>query len=256
MDYGLVLDRFIWSPAIYKVVHSSAEKFHIVYTKIKAASRLIYLADSIILKSLSIALTVASPLKHPAKLLDNYVARQIKQIGEKYPVLNTPTQQIVDVFKKKTDRVRQVANRIKQVFTTPFDVFLHITGAKSRTPTARTKTKINNNCCSREAVAELSFNAASKPRATAPIKIDQCSVKRTTKQATLDIQRLHAKLKPTDIELFYSKVKPVTEFSTHLQHRDSVKSYDVRMLQSEFQALEQREIWENFRKHGDTAIKH
>ncbi|CAF1138249.1 unnamed protein product [Didymodactylos carnosus] len=230
------------------VIQSSTEQFQNVYTKAKASSRLIRLADWIALKSLSIAVTVATPLNRPVKVLDDFVARQIKQIETRYPIINTPTQQVVDKFNEKTEPVRQVVNRLKEAVTTLFNVQLYM-GGKS--------TKVNDDDRSQREVQTKSKTKFVSSTETNGTDYQSLRVTVTTKnQATPDVQRLHSKVQSSNSELIYpqidqSIIEPEEVAPHHHQQFDTPKSYDVRMLHSNLQAAEQREIWQNFRKQDD-----
>jgi len=107
------------------VVRSSTNKLQDVYAKAKDASVLIRLpcnlAETIADKSLKIALTVVNPiikpLCGPVRVIDDYAAQKIRQIESKYPVINTPTEDVVNTFNEKTEPVRNVMSSVKDTTT-------------------------------------------------------------------------------------------------------------------------------------------
>ncbi|CAF3388069.1 unnamed protein product [Rotaria sp. Silwood1] len=107
------------------LVRSSTNKLHDVYAKAKDASVLIRLpcnlAETIADKTLKIALTVANPvvksLSEPVRVIDNYAAQTIRQIETKYPMINTPTENVVNTFNIKTKPVFNVMNSVKDTTT-------------------------------------------------------------------------------------------------------------------------------------------
>ncbi|CAF2788529.1 unnamed protein product [Rotaria sp. Silwood2] len=107
------------------VVRSSTNKLQDVYTKAKDTSALIRvpccLAETVAGKVLKIALTVANPvvkpLCGPVHAIDNYAAQTIRQIESKYPVINTPTENVVDTFNVKTKPVLNVVNSVRDTTT-------------------------------------------------------------------------------------------------------------------------------------------
>ena len=51
------------------------------------------------------------------RVIDNYAARTIRQMESKYPVINTPTEDVVNTFNEKTEPVRNVVNSVKDTTT-------------------------------------------------------------------------------------------------------------------------------------------
>jgi len=108
------------------VVRSSTEKIQDVYSKAKESSALIRLpcslAETMADKSIKMAATIANPIvtpfKGPARALDDYAVQKFKQIEAKYPVINTPTNEIINSVKDTTsstiqqgkEKVSNVAN--------------------------------------------------------------------------------------------------------------------------------------------------
>jgi len=107
------------------VVRSSTNKLQDVYSKAKDTSVLIRfpcnLAETVADKSLKIALTIANPLvkplSGPVRVIDDYAAQKIRQIESKYPVINTPTEKVMNTFNEKTGPVRNVMNSVKDTTT-------------------------------------------------------------------------------------------------------------------------------------------
>jgi hypothetical protein len=107
------------------VVRSSTNKLQDVYAKAKDTSALIRLplnlVETIADKSLKIALTIVNPLVKPlygpVRVIDDYAAQKIRQIESKYPVINTPTEDVVNTFNEKTEPVRNVMNTVKDTTT-------------------------------------------------------------------------------------------------------------------------------------------
>lgn len=48
-----------------------------------------------------------------ARKIDDYAVQKIRQIESKYPVINTPTEDVVNTFNEKTEPVRNVMNSVK-----------------------------------------------------------------------------------------------------------------------------------------------
>jgi len=107
------------------VVRSSTNKLQDVYAKAKDTSVFIRfpcnLAETVADKSLKIALTVVNPivkpLSGPVRVIDDYAAQKIRQIESKYPVINTPTEDVVNTINEKTEPVRNVMNSVKDTTT-------------------------------------------------------------------------------------------------------------------------------------------
>jgi len=107
------------------VVRSSTNKLQDVYAKAKDISPLIRLplnlAEAIADKSLKVALTIVNPfvqpLSGPVRVIDDYAAQKIRQIESKYPVINTPTEDVVNTFNEKTEPVRNVISTVKDTTT-------------------------------------------------------------------------------------------------------------------------------------------
>jgi len=107
------------------IVRSSTDKLQDVYAKAKDTSALIRfpcnLAETVADKSLKFALTVVNPfvkpLRGPVRLIDDYAAQKIRQIESKYPVINTPTEDVVNTINEKTEPVRNVMNSVKDTTT-------------------------------------------------------------------------------------------------------------------------------------------
>ncbi|CAF0821768.1 unnamed protein product [Didymodactylos carnosus] len=108
------------------IIRSSTEAIQDVYTKAKEKSAFIRLpcnlAETVADKSIKIATVVATPFSGPAKVFDDYAAQKIKQIEAKYPVINTPTKQVVESLNVKTEPVRQVMNAVKDTTTSTFQL--------------------------------------------------------------------------------------------------------------------------------------
>jgi len=51
------------------------------------------------------------------RVIDDYAAQKIRQIESKYPVINTPTEDVVNTFNEKTEPVRNVMNTVKDTTT-------------------------------------------------------------------------------------------------------------------------------------------
>lgn len=45
--------------------------------------------------------------------IDQYAVGKIRQIEEKYPLLKTPTEEVLNTFNEKTEPVRQAVNSVK-----------------------------------------------------------------------------------------------------------------------------------------------
>lgn len=107
------------------LVRSSTNKLQDVYSKAKDTSVLIRLpcnvAESVADKSLKVALTVVNPfvkpLSGPVRVIDDYAAQKIRQIESKYPVITTPTEDVVNTFNEKTEPVRNAMNSVKDTTT-------------------------------------------------------------------------------------------------------------------------------------------
>jgi hypothetical protein len=107
------------------VVRSSTIKIQDVYAKAKDTTAFIRLpcnlAETIANKSLKIALTVANPfvkpLRGPVRVIDDFAVQKIRQIEAKYPVIKTPTEEVVNTFNEKTEPVRNVMNSVKDTTT-------------------------------------------------------------------------------------------------------------------------------------------
>ena len=125
------------------MIRSSTSKIQDVYNKAKDKSSLIrlpcHLAETVADKSLKIALTVADPLvkplRGPGKLysndlifirfsfsssvnaIDQYAVEKIRQIEAKYPVLTTPTEDVLNTLNEKTEPVRHAMNSVKDTTT-------------------------------------------------------------------------------------------------------------------------------------------
>ena len=47
------------------------------------------------------------------RAIDDFAARKIRQMESKYPVINTPTEDVVNTFNEKTEPVRNAMNSVK-----------------------------------------------------------------------------------------------------------------------------------------------
>ncbi|CAF4345705.1 unnamed protein product [Rotaria socialis] len=110
---------------IYVVVRSSTTKLQDAYSKAKDTSSFIRLpcslaetvADRALKAIVMIANPLVKPLSGPVSLIDNYAAETIREIEHKYPVLNTPTEDVMNTFHAKTKPVVNVMNSVKDTTT-------------------------------------------------------------------------------------------------------------------------------------------
>lgn len=51
------------------------------------------------------------------RCIDNYAAQKIRQMESKYPVINTPTEDVVNTLNEKAEPVRNVMNSVKDTTT-------------------------------------------------------------------------------------------------------------------------------------------
>ncbi|CAF1483304.1 unnamed protein product, partial [Rotaria sordida] len=72
------------------------------------------LVETVADKSIKIALTVANP---PIHAIDDYAVEKFRQIESKYPVINTPTKEVMNTFNEKTESIRHVMNSVKDTTT-------------------------------------------------------------------------------------------------------------------------------------------
>lgn len=108
------------------LVRSSTDKVQDVYAKAKDASILIRLpcnlAETVVDTSVKVALTVMNPLVKPlttpVRAIDDYAAQKIRQFENKYPVINTQVEDVVNTFNEKTEPVRNVMNSVKDTTAT------------------------------------------------------------------------------------------------------------------------------------------
>ena len=129
------------SLSLASVVRSSTNKIQDVYSKAKKTSAFIRLpcdlAESVADKSLKVALTVADPLVKPlrgtgkiferilfvfidrslARAIDGFAVEKIRQIEAKYPVLTTPTEDVLNTLNEKTEPVRHAMTSVKDTTT-------------------------------------------------------------------------------------------------------------------------------------------
>lgn len=56
-------------------------------------------------------------LNNLVRVIDDYAAQKIRQIESKYPVITTPTEDVVNTFNEKTGPVRNVMNSVKDTTT-------------------------------------------------------------------------------------------------------------------------------------------
>lgn len=126
----------------HTVIRSSTSKIQDVYSKAKDKSPLIrlpcYLAETVADKSLKIARTVADPLvkpfRRPGKILfisfflfvslfvqveaiDEFAVQKLRQIEAKYPLLTTPTEDVLNTLNEKSEPVRHAMNSVKETTT-------------------------------------------------------------------------------------------------------------------------------------------
>jgi hypothetical protein len=107
------------------LVRSSTTKIQDIYAKAKDTSAFIRLpcnvAETVADKSLKLALTVANPLvkplRGPVRVIDDFAVQKLRQMESKYPVINTPTEEVVNTFNEKTEPVRNVMNSVKDTTT-------------------------------------------------------------------------------------------------------------------------------------------
>lgn len=107
------------------VVRSSTDIIQQTYTKAKDSSVLIRVpcnfAEYVTDKSLQIATTVSNPFvkpfKRPVEAIDNYAAKQIRVMESKYPVITTPTEDVVNSLNAKTETVRNAVSSVKKSTT-------------------------------------------------------------------------------------------------------------------------------------------
>lgn len=107
------------------VVRSSTGIIQTTYTKAKDSSALIRvpcnLAEYVADKSLKIASAVTNPIvkpfRGPVEVIDNYAAKKIRLIESKYPVITTPTEDVVNTFNAKTETVRNAVSTVKKSTT-------------------------------------------------------------------------------------------------------------------------------------------
>ncbi|CAF4223562.1 unnamed protein product, partial [Rotaria magnacalcarata] len=74
-------------------------------------------AETVAYRALKVAVMIANPLvkplSGPASLIDNYAAGRIRAIEHKYPVINTPIEDVMNTFNAKTKPVVNVMNSVK-----------------------------------------------------------------------------------------------------------------------------------------------
>lgn len=107
------------------VVRSSTDIIQQTYTKAKDSSVLIRVpcnvAEYVTDKSLQIATAVSNPFvkpfKRPVEALDIYAAKQIRVMESKYPVITTPTEDVVNTLNAKTETVRNAVSSVKKSTT-------------------------------------------------------------------------------------------------------------------------------------------
>lgn len=107
------------------VIRSSTSKIQDVYSKAKDKSPLIRLpchfAETVADKSLKIARTVADPLvkpfQRPVNAIDEFAAQKLRQIEAKYPLLTTPTEDVLNTLNEKSEPVRHAMNSVKETTT-------------------------------------------------------------------------------------------------------------------------------------------
>ncbi|CAF3391124.1 unnamed protein product [Rotaria sp. Silwood1] len=107
------------------VVRSSTNKLQDAYTKAKDTSAFIRfpcnLVETVADKSLKIASNVANPivksLEAPVRIIDGFTVEKIRQIEAKYPVINTPTKEVINALNEKTEPVRHIMNSVKDTTT-------------------------------------------------------------------------------------------------------------------------------------------
>ncbi|CAF2053516.1 unnamed protein product [Rotaria magnacalcarata] len=107
------------------VVRSSTTKLQDVYSTAKDTSSFIRLpcsfAETVAYRALKVAVMIANPLvkplSGPVSLIDNYAAERIRAIEHKYPVINTPIEDVMNTFNAKTKPVVNVMNSVKDTTT-------------------------------------------------------------------------------------------------------------------------------------------
>ncbi|CAF3976584.1 unnamed protein product [Rotaria sordida] len=96
-----------------------------MYAKAKDTHMLIQLpcnlVETVADKSIKIAFTIANPLVKPlhglVHAIDDYAVEKFRQIESKYPVINTPTKEVMNTFNEKTESIRHVMNSVKDTTT-------------------------------------------------------------------------------------------------------------------------------------------
>jgi len=107
------------------VVRSSTNKLQDVYAQAKNKSALIRLpcslAETVADKTFKIAFTIANPLvklsRGPVRVIDDFTVEKIRQIEAKYPVINTPIEEVMNTLNAKAQPVRNVMNSVKDSTT-------------------------------------------------------------------------------------------------------------------------------------------
>jgi len=107
------------------VIRASTDNLQNVYTKAKKSTVLIGLpcsiAETVADTSIRVTLTalspVLTPLLAPARAIDGFAARKIRQMGCQYPVINTSAEDVVNTFNEKTEPVRNAVNSVKGTTT-------------------------------------------------------------------------------------------------------------------------------------------
>ncbi len=51
------------------------------------------------------------------RVIDDFAVGKIRQIEAKYPVINKPTEEVINTFNEKTEPVRNVINTVKDTTT-------------------------------------------------------------------------------------------------------------------------------------------
>ncbi|CAF1162285.1 unnamed protein product [Rotaria sordida] len=107
------------------LVRSSTNKIQDVYAKAKDTSAFIRipcnLAETVADKTLKVAFTIANPVvkpfSGPVYAIDNYAAQTIRQFESKYPVITTPTENVVNTFNETTKPVLDAVNSVRDTTT-------------------------------------------------------------------------------------------------------------------------------------------